>query len=81
MADAIARVVPPDTVAFAKGGSIDWEGFHCLCVPGQMIVSKVPVTFCMTFNWTGPAEGVSAMTKSYLTAVADVLQEASAAVG
>jgi beta-lactamase class A len=81
MAGAIARVVPADTVAFAKGGSIDWEGFHCLCVPGQMIVSKVPVTFCMTLNWTGPAEGVPAMTKSYLMAVADVLREASAAVG
>jgi beta-lactamase class A len=81
MADAIARVVPADTVAFAKGGSIDWENFHCLCFAGQMIVSKVPVTFCMTLNWTGPADGVPAATQSYGAAVAGVLQEASAAVG
>ncbi len=30
MADAIALVVPADTVAYMKGGSIDWNGFHCL---------------------------------------------------
>jgi beta-lactamase class A len=28
MADAIAQVVPPDTIAYAKGGSIDWDGFQ-----------------------------------------------------
>ena len=37
-ADAIAMVVPADTVAYMKGGSIDWNGFHCLAVAGQMIV-------------------------------------------
>jgi len=81
MADAIARVVPANTVAFAKGGSIDWGDFHCLCFAGQMIVSQVPVAFCLTLNWTGPAEGVAAMTQSYGTAVADILREAAAAVG
>jgi beta-lactamase class A len=54
MADALPHVVPPDTVAYGKGGSIDWQGFHCFCLPGQMIVGKVPVTFCFTINWTGP---------------------------
>ena len=44
MADAIALVVPADTVAYMKGGSIDWNGFHCLAVAGQMIVRDTPVT-------------------------------------
>ena len=38
MADAIALLVPADTPAYMKGGSIDWNGFHCLAAAGQMIV-------------------------------------------
>ncbi|HSH99100.1 MAG TPA: serine hydrolase [Reyranella sp.] len=81
MADALVHVVPPDTAAYGKGGSIDWQGFHCFCLPGQMIVGKVPVTFCFTINWTGPADGVGAIFQSYKTAIADILQEAARAVG
>ncbi len=81
MADAIVHVVPPDTIAYAKGGSIEWAGFHCFCLPDQMIVGKVPVTFCFTINWTGPDDGVAAIFKSYVGAVADVLGEAAKAVG
>ncbi len=81
MADAIPQIVPPDTVAYAKGGSIDWEGFHCLCVPGQMIVNKAPVTFCFTINWNGPDDGVPALFQAYRVAVADVLREAADALG
>ena len=35
MANALVRVVPPDTIAYGKGGSIDWEGFHCFCLPAR----------------------------------------------
>jgi beta-lactamase class A len=80
MADALVHVVPPDTVAYGKGGSIDWQDFHCFCLPGQMIVGKVPVTFCFTINWTGPADGIGTMFQSYKTAIAEVLQEAARAV-
>ena len=52
MADAIPLVVPADTPAYAKGGSISWDGFYCLAVAGQMIVGATPVTFCLTLNWT-----------------------------
>lgn len=38
MADAISRVVPPNVPAWGKGGSIEWEGFNCLCFPGQMFI-------------------------------------------
>ncbi|HTE79495.1 MAG TPA: hypothetical protein VK634_02255, partial [Reyranella sp.] len=81
MADALVLVVPPDTPAYGKGGSIDWQDFHCFCLAGQMIVGKVPVTFCFTINWTGPADGVGAMFQSYKTTIADVLREAAQAVG
>ena len=80
MADAIAQVVPPDTVAYAKGGSLDWEGFHCLCLPGQMIVSGTPVTFCFTINWNGPDDKAAGVFESYKDATIDVLRAASKAV-
>jgi beta-lactamase class A len=73
MADAIALVVPPDTVAYAKGGSIDWRDFHALCVPGQILLGRRPVTFCFTLNWTGPDSGVAAAMQGFKDSVADVL--------
>ena len=73
MADAIALVVPPDTVAYAKGGSIDWRDFHALCVPGQMLLGRRPVTFCFTLNWNGPDSGVAAAMQGFKDSVADVL--------
>ena len=82
MADAIAYVVPPNTAAYAKGGSIDWQGFHCFCLAGQMVVGgQVPVTFCFTINWSGPDDGVDKIFQSYKAAVADILKEAARLVG
>jgi beta-lactamase class A len=81
MADAIPEVVPPDTAAYAKGGSIEWQGFHCFCLPGQMIVGKVPISFCFTINWTGPNDGMAAIFQAYKAAVTDVLHEAAQAAG
>ena len=80
MADAIAFVVPPDTAAYGKGGSIDWEDFHCFCLAGQMIMRQVPVTFCFTINWTGPDDSVASVFPAYKTAVADALREAAQAL-
>ena len=81
MADAIAMAAPPDTPAYGKGGSVDWEGFHCLAFAGQMIVSKVPVSFCLTINWNGPDDKVAAMMQAYIAGAADVLAETAQAVG
>jgi beta-lactamase class A len=81
MASALASVVPPDTAAYGKGGSIDWAGFYCFCIPGQMVVRGVPVTFCFTINWSGPSEGVGDIFKSYKNALADVLKEAARSAG
>jgi beta-lactamase class A len=74
MADAIAKVVPPDTAAYAKGGSIEFNNFNCLCVPGQMVVrGQTPVTFCFTVNWPGPDSGFPAVAAAYAKAVGDIL--------
>ena len=73
MADALSLVVPDGIAAWGKGGSIDWERFHCFCLPGQMVVRDVPVTFCFTINWTGPDGGVAAMFGQYRDAVAGIL--------
>jgi beta-lactamase class A len=74
MADAIARAVPPGHAAYAKGGSIDWEGFHALCFPGQMVLCGVPATFCFSLNWTGPDAAAPEVVGEYVTAVSAVLR-------
>ncbi|MPZ39940.1 MAG: hypothetical protein GEU95_18150 [Rhizobiales bacterium] len=80
MADALDLIVPTNIAAYGKGGSIDWQDFHCVSIAGQMVVDRVPVTFCFSINWTGPDAGVPAVMKSYGTVIADVLQQAAAAV-
>jgi beta-lactamase class A len=80
MADAIPLVVPPDTPAYAKGGSISWDGFYCLAVAGQMIVGATPVTFCLTLNWTDADGSEAKVTEAYKQAAAEVLGQVQAAV-
>jgi beta-lactamase class A len=81
MADAIARVVPSDIKAYAKGGSIDWQDFHALSVPGQMVVTEVPVTFCFTVNWNGRDEAVPAVAVAYQASVAKILAGVASIAG
>ncbi len=73
MADSIAFVVPADTAAYMKGGSIDWNGFHCMATAGQMIAGTTPVTFCLTLNWQDSDGAKDAVEASYKRAVADIL--------
>jgi hypothetical protein len=46
-----------------------------------MIVSKVPVSFCLTINWNGPDDKVAAMKQAYLAGAVEVLAETAQAVG
>lgn len=80
MADVIPRIVPNNTVAFAKGGSIDWQDFHCFCVAGQMVVGAAPVTFCFTINWNGPDRSVSTIFWDYRESLKAVLAAAAESV-
>jgi beta-lactamase class A len=79
MADAIARTVPPDTAAYAKGGSlVDYLGFNCICLAGQMVVEgETPVTFCLTANWDSPSGGGFAEVENqFVQAVAGIVPPA-----
>ncbi|WP_341989167.1 serine hydrolase [Azorhizobium sp. AG788] len=69
MADAIAMVVPAGIAAYAKGGSIEWEGFRCFALAGQMVSGPHSVTFSFTINWSGPNETVAPIFKGYGDAV------------
>jgi beta-lactamase class A len=81
MADAIAMVVPADTAAYAKGGSIDWNGFHCLAVAGQMIVGSTPITFCLNLNWRDSDNpDTASVIGAYKNAATDVLARVRADV-
>ncbi|KWT65841.1 hypothetical protein APY04_2688 [Hyphomicrobium sulfonivorans] len=73
MADGIVASVPAGTAAYGKGGSIDWNGFHCMAIGGQMMVRAVPVTFSFIVNWNdadGPQDKTVA---AYVKSVASVL--------
>lgn len=74
MGDAIPLVVPAGIAAYAKGGSIDWNGFHCYALAGQMMLDGTPASFCFTINWTGDAAGVAAIFDAYRQTVAGVLE-------
>jgi beta-lactamase class A len=81
MATALTQVVPPHIVAYGKGGSIDWQDFHCLSLPGDMVVGATHVTFCFTINWTGPDNSVPDMMRTYVGHVARVLEASAGAAG
>ena len=73
MADSIAVVAPADTPCYMKGGSIDWNGFHCMASAGQMIVRGTPVTFALTLNWRDSDGDQAKTAAAYKDAVAGVL--------
>ncbi|CAM5220505.1 hypothetical protein CDEF62S_02234 [Castellaniella defragrans] len=65
MADAMPIMVPGDTMAYGKGGSIDWEDFHCLCGAGQMVQPTRRTSFCFIINWTGADDSVARKTMTF----------------
>jgi beta-lactamase class A len=75
MADAIALVVPADTPAYMKGGSIDWNGFHCLALAGQMIAYGTPVNVAFLLNWTDADGDQKTITGGFKDSVADVMSK------
>lgn len=80
MANAMAMVCPEDTVAYGKGGSIDWGDFHCLSIPGQMRVREVPVTFCFTINWRSTTSDVGSRSAEIAAPIVKVLATAADAI-
>lgn len=80
MADAMSRVVPEGLAAYGKGGSIDWEDFHCIAVPGQMRVDRVPVNFCFVLNWRARDWDSVGRLPEFIAAVSSVLASTERAV-
>jgi beta-lactamase class A len=56
MSVQIVRAMPPDTLAYAKGGEFPWPGLNTKSLAGQMVTGgdkPTPVTFCFIVNWGG----------------------------
>lgn len=81
MADVMPLIAPADTAAYGKGGSIEWDGFNCLCAPGQIVVRGVPATFCFTLNWNGPPESMAPATAALLVACRGMLEAVRQRIG
>jgi beta-lactamase class A len=65
MADAMPMMAPEDVMAYGKGGSIDWEDFHCFCGAGQMVQAGQQTSFCFIVNWTGKDDTVPKMLDAF----------------
>jgi beta-lactamase class A len=63
LADAIPLVAPPATTFFMKGGSIDAQPQHALCIAGGAYIPERWVYFSLIVNWradtvdAGPVPG------------------------
>lgn len=82
MASTLWQVVPENTPAYGKGGSIEWRDFNCLCLPGQMLLGGVvPVTFCFCVNWKGKPETIPVVTAQFGSAINSTLAQTAKTFG
>jgi len=79
MSEQIAKAVPPDTPAYAKGGEfaalLGFPG-NAKSFAGQIVVGgegRTPVTFCFVVNWDGPASEFPAVEAEFFAAIKGVL--------
>ena len=77
MSEQIAKAVPPDTIAYAKGGEFaSSDGFDAKSLAGQMVVggdNPTPVTFCFIVNWHGPLEEFPEVEAEFFAAIQGIL--------
>jgi beta-lactamase class A len=78
MAVQIARVAPPDTMLYAKGGEVgDLYGFNAKSFAGQMVAfGRIPVTFCFLVNWDTADGAFAPVQEAFFDAIADILRGA-----
>jgi beta-lactamase class A len=70
--DAI-YLFPLGVSAFAKGGSIEVPGFHCLSAPGGMFFDDRWVYFAITINWYSPDQNDPKTAAAFATAASQAL--------
>ena len=76
MSEQIAKAVPPDTPAYAKGGELPWPGLSTKSFAGQIVVGgkrHTPVTFCFIVNWDGPESDFPAVEAEFFAAIKGTL--------
>ncbi|WP_158238539.1 serine hydrolase [Pollutimonas subterranea] len=78
MAGAIPQTVPPDVMGYGKGGSIDWDGFHCFSLAGQMVLPAQRVNFCFTINWNGDEASIPTTFSTYIQQCRQMLRMVAA---
>lgn len=75
-------VGPDNTPIFGKGGSIEWDNFNALCLPGQMLIGgTLPVTFSFVVNWKGKPDTVPGVSDQFASAIRQTLAAAAKAYG
>jgi beta-lactamase class A len=77
MSAQIAKAVPPDTPAYAKGGELPWPGLSAKSFAGQIVVGgavRTPVTFCFIVNWNGTVSGFAAVEAEFFAAIKGILR-------
>jgi beta-lactamase class A len=77
MSEQIAKAVPPDTPAYAKGGELPWPGLSTKSFAGQIVVGgdgRTPVTFCFIVNWNGPESDFPAVEAEFFAAIKGILR-------
>jgi beta-lactamase class A len=77
MSEQIAKAVPPDTPAYAKGGELPFNGSNSKSFAGQIVVGgdgRTPVTFCFIINWNGPESDFLAVEAEFFAAIKGILR-------
>lgn len=75
-------VGPENTPIFGKGGSIEWDNFNALCLPGQMLIGgTLPVTFSFVVNWKGKPDTIPGVSDQFASAIRDTLAATAKAFG
>jgi beta-lactamase class A len=76
MSEQIAKAVPPDTPACAKGGELPWPGLNTKSFAGQIVVGaerRTPVTFCFIVNWDKPEDEFPAVEAEFFASIKGIL--------
>ncbi len=73
-ADAIQQTVPLGASAFLKGGAIDVDPFHALCLAGGAYMAGRWVYFAMMLNWDHPGDSDLETSGKFIAAITEAFK-------